>query len=110
MAHCAGSQERVWWVAHGTAGRPCGALCLAVYGACAKLKCHADRCAGYYGEAASGGAASRFRLTRTRGAVEDGAVRRLAGVEPYPASQVRKGTPLLELPEEELRNLCEQLA
>jgi hypothetical protein len=42
--------------------------------------------------------------------VEDGAVRRLAGVEPYPASQVRKGTPLLELPEEELRNLCEQLA
>ena len=67
-------------------------------------------CAGYYGEAANGGAASRFQLTRTRAAVEDAALRQLAGVEPYPPGQIRRGTPLLELPEEKLRGLCAQLA
>ena len=44
-----------------------------------------------------------------RGAEEDAVLRRLAGVEPYPADAVQQAEPLLELSCEELQSRLRQL-
>ena len=54
-------------------------------------------------------AAAEYTLHRTRDQVEDQRrIRQLAGVEGYNKSELRHTTPLLEMEDSQLQNLCEQ--
>jgi hypothetical protein len=53
---------------------------------------------------------NKYNLPRTRDAVEDRTLRRLAGLEEYEPDDVRRATPLVDLSEQQLKQLLMQPA
>ncbi len=51
-----------------------------------------------------------FQVSCDRSSIEDATMRRLAGIEPYPAEEVQTFTPLMKVPVEELRAKLEEPA
>ena len=66
--------------------------------------------AEYYGSTREGAITEpQFAMKRTRDAVEDDDLRKLAGVHAYERSEVREWTPLLDLPDAELEGIINSM-